>query len=89
VSTVPAADSAEVMKLAAYQLRMSPWASRARNDANVGLSMAQVGFVVSPLGLRAVSTAQASGTSQRSANATSTPVQHRLNRRVRRSAEAA
>jgi hypothetical protein len=87
--TVPSATSAEVMKLAAYQLRMSPCSSSVRNDARVGSSMSQVGLVVSALGLRAVSTVQASGTSQRSANAMSTPAQTRLNRRIRRSTETA
>ena len=71
--------SVEVMKLAAYQLRMSPCSSSVRNDSSVGFSIFQVGLVVSALGLIAVSMAQASGTSQRSANAMSTPAQKRLN----------
>src|SRR5882724_10151759 len=36
VTTVPAEVTAEVMKLAAYQFQMSPWANKARNDASVG-----------------------------------------------------
>src|SRR5690242_21597710 len=46
VMTVANEVSAEVMKLDAYQLRMSPWDSRVRNDARVGCSMSQVGFAL-------------------------------------------
>src|SRR3954468_11038841 len=70
-STAPAAVAAEVMKLDAYQFQMSPCASSVLNDANVGSWMAQVGLVVSELGLSAVSMVQAIGTSQRRANAMS------------------
>src|SRR3954469_9777659 len=84
-STVAAAVTVEVMKLDAYQFQMSPCANSVRNDASVGLSMAQVGLVVSALGLSAVSMVQAIGTSQRRANAMSTPAQTPLNSLIRRS----
>ncbi len=76
------------MKLAAYQFKMSPWASSVRKDSSVGFWMIQVALVVSALGLSAVSKAQAIGTSQTSANAMSTPRQIPLNSLVRRSIEA-
>src|SRR3954471_3160169 len=80
-STVPAAAAVDVMKLDRYHFQMSPCCRTVLNDSSVGLSMNQVGgaFVVSALGLRAVSIAQAIGTSHSRANAMSTPVQTRLN----------
>jgi hypothetical protein len=89
VTTVPSALNVDVMMLAAYQLMMSPWSSSVRYEASVGSMIFHVGFVVSPLGLREVSTAQAKGTSQSNANAMSTPMQVRLNNFSRRSAEVA
>src|SRR5690348_11876860 len=87
VSTVPSAVSVEVMKLAAYQLMMSPCSISVRNDSSVGFSIFQVGFVVSALGLSAVSSAHSSGTNQIAANAMSTPTQVALKIRVRRSTD--
>ena len=73
------------MKLAAYQLQMSPCAAAVRKKASsVGLSISQVVRVVSLLGLSAVSSAQAIGTSQIRANAISTPAQTRLKSLTRR-----
>src|SRR5688572_1987276 len=88
-TTVPSAENVAVMRLAAYQLRMSPCSSNVRNDSRVGFSIFQVGFVVSALGLIAVSTAQNNGTSHSNANAISTPTQVALNTRMRRSTDAA
>src|SRR3954463_5936180 len=80
-STVPAAVAADVMKLDRYHFQMSPCCRTVLNDSSVGFSMNHVGgtLVVSALGLRAVSIAQATGTSHSRANAMSTPVQTRLN----------
>src|SRR4051794_21796749 len=90
-STVPAAVAADVMKLDRYHFQMSPCCRTVLNDSSVGLSMNQVGgaFVVSPLGFRAVSIAQAIGTSHSRANAMRTPVQTRLNSFWRWSYDAA
>src|SRR5689334_7870437 len=86
-STVPAAVAADVMKLDRYHFQMSPCCRTVLNDSSVGFSMNHVGgtFVVSALGLRAVSIAQATGTSQSRANAMSTPVHVRLKSLFRRS----
>src|SRR4051794_38325808 len=88
-TTVPSAETVAVMRLAAYQLRMSPCSSNVRNDSSVGFSIFQVGFVVSALGLSAVSTAQSNGTSHTTASAISTPTQVALKRRTRRSTDTA
>src|SRR5947209_14446000 len=85
VSTVAAALTVDVMKLDAYQFQMSPCANSVRNDPSVGCWTHQVGLVVSALGLKAVSTVQAMGTSQIRAKAISTPAQVRLNSLMRRS----
>src|SRR4051794_9105964 len=83
VTTVSSAVRAEVIALAAYQRRMSVSRNVLVNAAKVGLAMAQVLLVVSALGFSAVSSAQASGTSQISENAIRTPRQIRLNSLVR------
>src|SRR5829696_1253046 len=78
VSTVSRAVIAEVMKLAPYHLRMSVFCRVFVKASSVGFSIAQVVLVVSAFGFRAVSSAQARGTSQSSAKAISTPAQIRL-----------
>src|SRR4051812_11902980 len=90
-TTAPAATAVEVMKLDRYHFQMSPCSSTLLNESSVGFSMNQVGgtFVVSALGLRAVSIAQAMGISQRRAKAMRTPKQTRLNSLLRLSYAAA
>jgi len=83
LTTVKSAVRTDVMVLAAYHRRMSVSCKVLVNAAKVGLSMSQVLFVVSAFGLRAVSSAQASGTNHRIENAISTPRQMRLNSLVR------
>jgi hypothetical protein len=85
VSTVAAAVAVEMMKLDAYQFQILPSAKSVRNDSKVGSLMAHVGLVVSALGLSAVSTVHAIGTSHNSANAISTPAHTPLNSLMRRS----
>src|SRR3954449_4114070 len=79
VMTVRTAVMVAVMKLAAYQRRMSVSCSVRVKAPSVGLWISQVVVVVSAFGLRAVSSAQSSGISQRIANAIRTPAQIRLN----------
>src|ERR1700710_2352268 len=85
VTTTISAVSAEVMKLEMYQLSMSVSWKTLANAPNVGLLIPHVTWVVSAFGFRAVSTAQARGTSHKIAQAISTPRQIRLNSFTRRS----
>src|SRR5206468_3656190 len=78
VTTVRIAVSADVRKLATYQRRMSVSLNDRTNAPNVGSWISQVALVVSAFGFSAVSSAQASGTSHRIANAMRTPRQIRL-----------